>query len=858
MITIRRIYQYLVCFISLQAVAAALNALLGGAIRWLLQSDPADPVFFTLQLAILIVGTPIFLGHWLWARYLARKDPGEAQAFSLRLYLYANQGVFLAYVAIAAYNGVESLASPLVAGGSDDTAAVVFNSILTVLIMGGLWAYHALLSAPWERAAEEGTGRDPRRILYQLHILGWAGVGAMLATPGLAALLIWLFKQFAGSPVADDLTQGLAMLAAGLPLWVFHERRFLAGRRGLDRTGAGLRWLFAAGVGAIGLLVTAGGLFAFQTWAFARLASQAATHAPDALAALISGGLLWAWYERDTRRHGPGGMRLLRWLYAMSFAGLGTLALTGGTFTLLRWAISEGGAGLAGRIFQVPDLAAAGLPGLLVLVYYQRVARGTGPAIDEAQQPEDALWSAARMLRRLYVLAFSGLGVGLTTLGLIGLQENLYAGFRGQGTFTFAAALAWLVVGLPLWLYHWRWAGRLFASPLADERRSDLRKVYFYAIIYLAVNAAIVTTGLLVNGMLRSMMGLPAGGRGGLSLAIILAAAALWAYHARALRRDIAVAGETRLQEGMQRLYWYLVAALGLVSFVVGLSGVLNVFVQWLALRLQANAGLLEQLAGFVAALTAGLPVWLLAWLPAQREARSDRASSRQSILRKVYLYAFLLVAIVATLFNAITVVYHLLNALLGLSDLATALGSIARATGLAVIGVSLWVFHGLVLRGDAQRARQDRQAQDEERTEADAAQARALADRWADFPLAVVDDGDGSFGQLAIEALRRKLPYLSLIPVALTAAAAEALSAPADQAAPRLAGARLIVAPWTALTAGSELSGLQVPAVLVPVSRPGVYWAGLAAGSDQASQIVRAVEQALRDLPPPSTAAGE
>ena len=90
MLTIRRLYLYLVCFISLQAAANALVTLLGGAVSWAVGADGPDAFFFTLQLAVLIVAGPIFLGHWLWALALARRDPTERGAFLYHLYLYAN------------------------------------------------------------------------------------------------------------------------------------------------------------------------------------------------------------------------------------------------------------------------------------------------------------------------------------------------------------------------------------------------------------------------------------------------------------------------------------------------------------------------------------------------------------------------------------------------------------------------------------------------------------------------------------------------------------------------------------------------------------------------------------------------
>src|SRR5882672_1264419 len=100
MATIRRIYIYLVCFISLQAVVGAISALVGGTVGWLTNASAPDALSVTFQLAVIIVGGPIFVGHWLWARHLTRKDPVELNAPLRQIYLYATKGVFVFYVGI--------------------------------------------------------------------------------------------------------------------------------------------------------------------------------------------------------------------------------------------------------------------------------------------------------------------------------------------------------------------------------------------------------------------------------------------------------------------------------------------------------------------------------------------------------------------------------------------------------------------------------------------------------------------------------------------------------------------------------------------------------------------------------------
>jgi len=91
---VRRGYIYLVSFVSLQAVAWAVIALLRDLltqdIGWSIQSR-------ALQLAIIVVGLPIYLVHWLWAQRLAGREPAERRATLRHLYLYGRWPASLAF-----------------------------------------------------------------------------------------------------------------------------------------------------------------------------------------------------------------------------------------------------------------------------------------------------------------------------------------------------------------------------------------------------------------------------------------------------------------------------------------------------------------------------------------------------------------------------------------------------------------------------------------------------------------------------------------------------------------------------------------------------------------------------------------
>jgi hypothetical protein len=68
MSTVRRWYIYLVSAVSLQAVAWAIIVLLRNLLITRL-NPPSTLIAFPI--AVILVGLPIFLAHWLWGQRLA-------------------------------------------------------------------------------------------------------------------------------------------------------------------------------------------------------------------------------------------------------------------------------------------------------------------------------------------------------------------------------------------------------------------------------------------------------------------------------------------------------------------------------------------------------------------------------------------------------------------------------------------------------------------------------------------------------------------------------------------------------------------------------------------------------------------
>src|SRR5436190_19356021 len=97
--TIRRLYFYLVAMISLEVVVWGVIGLLRSIVNG---SDAVNGTEALAQaLALIFVGVPIFLFHWLWSQNISAKDPEEKTSSLRAIFLY---GAMLATLIPAVQN----------------------------------------------------------------------------------------------------------------------------------------------------------------------------------------------------------------------------------------------------------------------------------------------------------------------------------------------------------------------------------------------------------------------------------------------------------------------------------------------------------------------------------------------------------------------------------------------------------------------------------------------------------------------------------------------------------------------------------------------------------------------------------
>src|SRR5574342_660159 len=84
--SIRRLYFYLVAIISIEVVLWGTISLLRSIVDKTI-SGGADAL--ARALALILVGLPIFLIHWLWAQRVSAREEEEKTASLRALFLYA-------------------------------------------------------------------------------------------------------------------------------------------------------------------------------------------------------------------------------------------------------------------------------------------------------------------------------------------------------------------------------------------------------------------------------------------------------------------------------------------------------------------------------------------------------------------------------------------------------------------------------------------------------------------------------------------------------------------------------------------------------------------------------------------------
>ncbi|MBW8012440.1 MAG: DUF3842 family protein [Chloroflexi bacterium] len=539
----------------------------------------------------------------------------------------------------------------------------------------------------------------------------------------------------------------------------------------------------------------------------------------------------WLWAQRSASENKSEKSAIIRRIYIYFILAVSLAPILGTTFNFFAHR-----GDLLNYLIGILVLA-------VVFVYHDRVLKEDV----EANPP----FGKNATVRRVYILSFSAAGLWMTTAAIINLLRLLFQS-ANQSTIAITSSrvitpeIVRLLLGGAIWFIFWRWAQLLFASSNEEEQNSVLRKYYLYLIVLITALSAVGAATMLLDGFFSRLLGMSSGSGGaGASDAfrVIFGMGIMWAYHAFVLRQDAASTADEAQTAGVRRLYLYIVAAIGLATFLIGLIGIINVLFDAIGSRTSFGEVLKDQLSWSMAAIIAGLPVWALPWRRIQFDASGEgllAADNRRANARKNYLYFFLLAAMLTLLGNLINIVFQILLLILGERTGANFIGDLAESFSFAIIAGGVLAFHGSVLRADA------------------GFEENQQAKRLAELKVAVLDGGEGRFGLALKRALADEFPDMNVTPVGLTKDAAQMMEVNFEtkSLSDKLASADLIVGPWSIAVADEGVSGDLSAAVvassarklLIPLRKTGWDWAGVDIKTTETmvEQAVLAVKQIL------------
>lgn len=440
-------------------------------------------------------------------------------------------------------------------------------------------------------------------------------------------------------------------------------------------------------------------------------------------------------------------------------------------------------------------------------------------------------------VRRLYRYLWAVYALGLLITGVYQVLRFIFyvpGGKIGTSGHMLANGLALLLISLPLWIWTWN----IVQTSLKEkaESTSSLRLGTLYLLSLGGAGIVLISAGFILNLVLNLMLGEAFSfgelvNRLGNPISLGIPFAGVWAYYGSQFRQTLESLDEMQ-RAGARRLYFYVLALIGLLATFIGLSMLLSSILDLGLARQIWSESPRSNLAAALATLLTGLPLWFLTWRPMQHEALSPGEMgdhARRSVVRKAYLYLVLFVAVVGGMVSAGAAVYLALNALLGESRLDL-LGDFSDATQWFVLFMGLLAYHLYMLRHDGKQS------------------ARGLSLKHSQFPVLIFDPGDGTFGadmQAALYKQSARLPVqVQLLGEGVPQEAVfKAVIVPANLALNPPEALRL----WLRDFNGSRL--------IVPIETPGWMWV---CAPGRSRQVIEQTAVAVRQLAEGSEARGE
>jgi hypothetical protein len=491
--TVRRLYFYAVAFISIEVVLWGLIRLLRSIVD---ETIGGQAEALAQALALILVGMPIFLFHWLWAQRAAARDP-EEQTAGLRAVFF--HGILIGTLIPLVQNLLALLDRVFLDAGQLDLSRAILghaqpwpDSLIAIIMNGVVTVYFwNVLRGEWPKLPARASFADVRRLYRYL----WLLYSLLMTIFGAQQVLQFLFyvpSDVLGDIGRETLVNGIALLVVGTPIWFYTWRLIQGSLADLQERDSNLR------LGMLYLLALSGVITVLTTAAIVvhivlnQLlgANQSMTDFIHQIGRPISIGVplgaVWAYYGYWLNRHiesigdavRQAGMKRV-YSYILSALGLGGAFV--GVATLIKFIIDF----LTGGLLTLNDSLRSDLANAVALIvaWLPLWLATWRPMQAQAFAKDDSGDHARRSIVRkayLYLALFAGVVGGMASAVAL-IYQLLRVVLTGETGSTFLATilndLQLLILFAILLVYHLstlRRDGDATADTLA-RKRSDFR-----------------------------------------------------------------------------------------------------------------------------------------------------------------------------------------------------------------------------------------------------------------------------------------------------------------------------------------------------------------------------------------------
>lgn len=335
--SIRRLYFYLVAFISIEVVVWGLVGLLRSVVD---RTVSGGAEALAQALALILVGVPIFLIHWSWAQRASASEEEEKTASLRAIFLYA---ILLGTLIPIVQNALSFIDRAFVqsTGLAVERAFSAFrnqtlaDNLIAIFMNGIVAAYFwNILRGEWATLTDKENFSDVRRLYRYI----WMLYGLLMTVFGAQQVLRFLFYipgDVLGEVGREVVVNGIALLLVGTPIWIYSWRVIQDSLADPAEMGSTLRlgilYLLALG-GVITVITTASMLVNILVnrllgadWTLQHFVRQLG----GPISVGVPLGMVWAYYDYWLNRHieavgdavRQAGMKRL-YNYILAFIGL--------------------------------------------------------------------------------------------------------------------------------------------------------------------------------------------------------------------------------------------------------------------------------------------------------------------------------------------------------------------------------------------------------------------------------------------------------------------------------------------------------------------------------------------------------